>query len=208
MQRSVHFAQSCSVCWSALWGSISFGRGECEGCQVSTNATLSPSETVNEEQVLNCWPHVLTGGSLRSHTESGPATATRWPCDLRTHGTTEPKSKRSRSTELMSTVPLTPSTIRIRSGALSRCGMKSTTFTVPVRVSQYVSRTSESFTYARRVQTSEGPVPWGAMRQWPFSSVPSRAAKQAPESKRGRQSQSTEPFLPMSAAVWRSPIRA
>ncbi len=77
VHRAVHFAQSCSVCFSALCGSISFGRGECEGCQVSTNATLSPSATVNEEQVLNCWPHVLTGGSLRSQTESGPATATR-----------------------------------------------------------------------------------------------------------------------------------
>ncbi len=44
----------------------------------------------------------------------------------------------------MSTLPLTPSTIRIRSGDLSRWGMKSMTFTVPVRVSQYVSRTRES----------------------------------------------------------------
>ena len=44
----------------------------------------------------------------------------------------------------MSTLPLTPSTIRMTSGALSRCGMKSMTLTVPVLVSQKVSRTRES----------------------------------------------------------------
>lgn len=86
----------------------------------------------------------MTGGSLRSHAESGPATATRWPSERRIHGTTEPKSKRSRITEDMSTVPLTPSMIRITSGSWSRCGMKSMTLTVPVRVSQKVSRTRES----------------------------------------------------------------
>lgn len=92
----------------------------------------------------NCWPQVLTGGSLRSQAESGPATATRCPCERRTHGTTEPKSKRSRITEPISTVPLTPSTIRMTSGSRSRCGMKSVTLTVPVRVSQNVSRTRDS----------------------------------------------------------------
>lgn len=101
-------------------------------------------ETANDEQVENSWPQVLTGGSLRSQTESGPATATRCPCERRIHGTMEPKSKRSRITDVMSTVPLIPSTIRMTSGSWSRCGMKSMTLTVPVRVSQNVSRTRES----------------------------------------------------------------
>jgi hypothetical protein len=39
-------------------------------------------------------------------------------------------------------------------------------------------------------------------------SLPSSAAKQAGESKRGRQSQSIEPFAPTSAAVCVSPISA
>ena len=50
--------------------------------------------------------------------------------------------------------------------------------------------------------------PIGAIFQRPFSSSPSRAAKQRAESKRGRQSQSIEPSRPTSAAVCVSPIRA
>jgi hypothetical protein len=38
--------------------------------------------------------------------------------------------------------------------------------------------------------------------------LPSSAAKQAAESKRGQHSQSIEPLRPTSAAVWQSPIRA
>jgi len=50
--------------------------------------------------------------------------------------------------------------------------------------------------------------PTGEIFQRPWRSLPSSAAKQAPESKRGRQSQSIEPLRETSAAVWRSPIRA
>ena len=48
----------------------------------------------------------------------------------------------------------------------------------------------------------------GEISQRPLSGVPSRAAKQAPESKRGQQSQSTEPSRETSAAVWPSPMSA
>jgi len=44
----------------------------------------------------------------------------------------------------------------------------------------------------------------GASSQRPCSGVPSSAAKQAPESKRGQHSQSTEPSFAISAAVWPS----
>lgn len=57
---------------------------------MSTKATRSPSFTVNSEWVPKSSPQVCTSGSLRSHTESGPATATRCPSALRTHGTMEP----------------------------------------------------------------------------------------------------------------------
>jgi len=43
----------------------------------------------------------------------------------------------------------------------------------------------------------------GAISQRPCSGVPSSAAKQAAESKRGRQSQSIEPARETSAAVCR-----
>ena len=55
-----------------------------------TNATFSPSSTVNSECVPKSSPQVCTAGSLRSQAESGPAMATRWPSDRRIHGTTEP----------------------------------------------------------------------------------------------------------------------
>jgi hypothetical protein len=42
----------------------------------------------------------------------------------------------------------------------------------------------------------------------PFFRSPRRAAKQAPESKRGQQSQSIEPQREMSAAVSQSPMIA
>jgi hypothetical protein len=45
-------------------------------------------------------------------------------------------------------------------------------------------------------------------RRHPFSEVPRSAAKHAAESKRGRHSQSIEPFRPTSAAVSQLPINA
>ncbi len=46
------------------------------------------------------------------------------------------------------------------------------------------------------------------MSQKPFSAVPSSDAKHAGASKRGRQSQSMDPFVPTSAMVCVSPISA
>ncbi len=51
---------------------------------------MSPFRTVNSACVPKSSPQLRTSGSLRSHVESGPATATRWPSDRRTHGTIEP----------------------------------------------------------------------------------------------------------------------
>src|SRR5947207_14339041 len=48
----------------------------------------------------------------------------------------------------------------------------------------------------------------GVTDQKPLSGLPSRAAKTAPESKRGQHSQSIEPSRPTRAAVSQSPIRA
>jgi hypothetical protein len=52
------------------------------------------------------------------------------------------------------------------------------------------------------------PTVEGDPLQRPFSGPPSRAAKQAPESNRGRQSQSIDPSRLTSAAVRQSPIIA
>ena len=85
--------------------------------------------------------------------------------------------------------------------------MKSVTRTAPPAVSQPVSRTSVSRSYRLVTLTWPGPSA-GAIRQWPWSCVPSSAAKHASESKRGRHSQSTEPSALISAADSMSPTMA
>ena len=94
--------------------------------------------------------------------------------------------------------------MRTMSGAFPRGGMKSSTLTAPVSDSHSVSSTSVCGRY-RRLPSQASMR--GATIQRPCSGVPSSAAKQAPESKRGKQAQSIEPSRPTSAAVWRSPIR-
>ena len=98
-----------------------------------------------------------------------------------------------------------PSTTRTMSGDSPRGGMQSTTRTVPSGVCQNVSSTSVSPRYCRWKQV---PPAAGAIRQCPFSSSPSSAAKQAGESNCGRHSQSIDPSRPTSAAVCRSPSSA
>src|SRR5437667_119928 len=102
------------------------------------------------------------------------------------------------------TVPRRPSTTRTTSGLSCLGGMQSTTRTVPSSVSNSVSRTSVPGRYRRRTART---CPAGATCHRPCLSSPSSAAKQAPESKRGRQSQSIEPSRPPGAAVWVSPSR-
>jgi hypothetical protein len=53
-------------------------------------ATRSPAVTVKSAYVRRSRPCIGTCGTLRSHTESGPAIATRWPSVRRIHGTTLP----------------------------------------------------------------------------------------------------------------------
>ena len=57
-----------------------------------------------------------------------------------TQGTIAPKSNRKISCVCMGTRPRRPTTIRIKSGSASRCGMKSIRVTVPSAVSKSVSR--------------------------------------------------------------------
>ena len=97
--------------------------------------------------------------------------------------------------------------MRTMSGAAPRGGMKS------------IARTRASLGLEDRLQdqrvvcgsgasSASRPASAGASSQRPCSGVPSSAAKQAPESKRGKQHQSIEPSRPTSAAVCRSPISA
>ena len=80
--------------------------------------------------------------------------------------------------------------------------MKSISRTAPSGVSHSDSRISESPRYRRRAHI---PPEAGASRQNPARSSPSRDAKQAGESNRGRHSQSIDPSQPTSAAVCVSP---
>lgn len=81
----------------------------------------------------------------------------------------------------------------------------SITATVPESVWNSVSSTSVPGRYRRRTART---ACFGAICQRPLSAVPSSAAKQAPESKRGTHSQSIDPSRATSAAVRQSPIIA
>ena len=83
--------------------------------------------------------------------------------------------------------------------------MKSIRVTAPWSVSKSVSRIRVPSRYRRRTDVTP---PAGAICQRPCWGVPSRAAKQAPESNRGRQSQSIDPSRATRADVRQSPIRA
>jgi hypothetical protein len=82
--------------------------------------------------------------------------------------------------------------------------MTSMTRQEPVEVVYVDSRTALSPTYRRLHDASSA----GPRSHRPCSGPPRSAAKQAWESKRGRQSQSTEPSRPISAAVPESPTSA
>ena len=95
--------------------------------------------------------------------------------------------------------------MRIRCGVRARGGMKSMTRTAPSAVTQSVSSTRVFPAYRRVVQWLAAV---GASVQCPASSLCRSAANAAGESKRGRQSQSTDPAVLTRAAVCRSPSRA
>jgi hypothetical protein len=109
------------------------------------------------------------------------------------------------SSIFIGTRPRTPSTMRTRSGRSARIGMKSISRTVPSSVSSSCSSTSVSPRYCRRDAVI---LPCGVISQRPCSGSPSSDAKHAPESKRGKHSQSTEPSRPINAIVCVSPTIA
>jgi hypothetical protein len=151
-----------------------------------------------------CWRQVS------SHSASAPASATMRPPTSWIHGLTLPYPGRGRMAETISTSPARPSTIRITRGASSRGGMKSRTRTDPIEVRQTDSRTSESPRYRRSATAPEQGRPTGevgAICQVPCFWVPSRPAKTAGESNRGRHNQSIEPSSQTWALVCMSPIR-
>ena len=88
MDFAIHSAQKASVSSTARYASTGFGARFQDGCQVSTNGTRSPADTVNSECVAMSRPS--SGAGVLSQAESGPATATTWPFTRRTHGTTRP----------------------------------------------------------------------------------------------------------------------
>lgn len=83
--------------------------------------------------------------------------------------------------------------------------MQSITRAVPVDVSNVVSSTSVSPRYLRLPVAA---LSTGAIRHRPWSAVPSNAAKQAPESNRGRHNQSIDPSRLTNATVCVSPMTA
>ena len=82
--------------------------------------------------------------------------------------------------------------------------MKSITRTAPSATSKSVSSTSVPGRYRRDADRIS---PAGASSQRPCRSSPTTAEKHDAESKRGRHSQSIDPFRPTRAADCMSPIR-
>ncbi len=139
-QSFVHLRQPASVSFSAGSASTGAGAGKCEGHQVSTNGTRSPSPTVKSATVLRSAPRVLTG--VCSRRQSGPATELMPPSMRCTHGTTEPYPKRMISSIRMGTRPRFPTTMRSTSVPSPRMGIMSRTVALPSPVSNSVSRMS------------------------------------------------------------------
>ena len=106
---------------------------------MSTNGTRWPAATTNSAAVVRPRPSRATGACKRR--ASGPATALMPSSVRRTHGTTEPYSKRITNSVCIVTLPRKPSTTRTRFGAVSRTGMKSVTATAPSAVSCSVRKT-------------------------------------------------------------------
>ena len=118
-------------------------RGSCDGYQVRTNGTRSPSRTVNSADRA----HVLAADA-RPACAARARPGRRSRCGRRrsaaTHGTIGRSRSGSRAPSPSSTSPRRPSTMRTRSGASPRGGMKSITRTAPSSVSNSVSSTSVS----------------------------------------------------------------
>src|SRR5215207_11672667 len=84
VHRLAHSRQYASVASSDTMGSTGCGVGRCDCRHTSTKGTWSPSPTLKSATVDEFSPRSSTG--VRSHTESGPATATRSGSSRRTHG--------------------------------------------------------------------------------------------------------------------------
>ena len=102
----------------------------------------------------------------------------------------------------MRVAPDTPMARRTMQLCSVPVGMKSISIISDLAVLNRVSRMSVPGRYRRVIFAFST----GSISQRPCSGVPSSAAKQAGESKRGRQSQSMEPSVPTSAAVRMLPI--
>ena len=85
--------------------------------------------------------------------------------------------------------------------------MKSISATVPV-VGLELGLEDQRARRGTAASDRRAPRPPGRSASGRARASPSSAAKHAPESNRGKHSQSIEPSRPTSAAVWQSPIRA
>jgi hypothetical protein len=102
---------------------------------------VSPSPTSKSATVVKSSPRVSTG--VRSTVMSGPQIASSAPSSVRlTQGISVPNPNRMTSCIASVTRPRMPRTSRTTSEALPRGGMKSISATMPLAVSNRVSRIS------------------------------------------------------------------
>ena len=163
------------------------GKGSCDGYQVSTNGTRSPWSDHELETVVSSSPWIV---DRRAQAERVRSRQSRPGMIDAPHPGHDPAVvEADDQLERIGTRPRIPSTMRTMSGS-PRGGMKSMTRTAPSAVSM-----------DRLEDQGHGPVAaidcgdFGRRGQEPATMLrpPSSAAKQAPESNRGKQHQSIDP---------------
>ena len=203
-----HRSTACHHCVGVLDGGER-GRAAAaaaRGSSASAARTARTSPAADGE--VGHGAEVLAAGLDRRH-QLDRVRARPWPAAARRPGAPTARSSRSRSAA-PAPCASAPGPARPRPPAPRRaCGRGSACSPRPARR----RRRSRSRSPARACRAGSGGVAAGCRRSGRGASdrrrsSPSRAAKHAPESKRGRHSQSIEPSRPTSPAVWVSPIMA
>ena len=176
------------------------------GDQVQDEGTSSPAPTVNSATVREVLARAARRG-VQSVTASGPATARQAPSSQPPDPGHDDAVVEAQD-QLHAHAPgrARPGRSRTRSAAVVAGGHAVDERRPRPRPSRNRSPGSGCPRGSGASPRHLGPA--GAIASGRSRALPRRAAKQAAESKRGRQSQSMEPSRPTSAAVSQSPIRA
>ncbi len=181
-------ASNSSASLSACSGSIASGSSSCDGNQVSTNGIRSPGASVNSETVVISSPCTSTG--VRRQSASGPGDRDPGVVDAPHPGDDLPVVEADH--ELRAHPHLAVEALDDPDDVRRLAARRHEVDRAHAPLVRLVDRLQDQRVVpvaARRARTA----PAGARSQRPCSGSPSSAAKQAPESKRGKQHQSIDP---------------